>query len=137
MPTILRPGHITATDLAPVIGAVQTRTAFTPATTAVASPGQHEIHYAPRTPAYRFEPRQKSSIPAEPVGILTLTVGDLPASAHVVHMPANPSDYAHHLYASLRRLDAMNLPALYIEMPPDKAQWSAVRDRLTRATRLL
>jgi L-threonylcarbamoyladenylate synthase len=48
-------------------------------------------------------------------------------------MPTDPDQYAHHLYATLRRLDAMNLPALYVEMPPDAPEWSAIRDRLTRA----
>jgi L-threonylcarbamoyladenylate synthase len=52
-------------------------------------------------------------------------------------MPTDPDQYAHHLYATLRRLDAMNLPALYVEMPPDAPEWSAIRDRLTRATRVL
>jgi L-threonylcarbamoyladenylate synthase len=137
VPTILRPGHITAADLAPIIGHVQTRTAVTPTTTAASSPGQHKIHYAPRTPAYRFDPHQQSSIPATPVAVLTLTTRDLPASAHVVPMPPNPTDYAHHLYATLHRLDTMNLPAIYIEMPPDAPEWSAIRDRLTRATRPL
>jgi L-threonylcarbamoyladenylate synthase len=134
--TILRPGHITAADLAPLIGAVQMSTAVTPTTTAAASPGQHEIHYAPRTPAYRFDPAQHSRIPA-PAGLMLLTSRHVEPSPHTIHMPANPTDYAHELYASLRRLDALNLPALYIEMPPDEPQWSAIRDRLIRATRPL
>ena len=137
VPTILRPGHITAADLAPLIGAVQMSTAVTPMTLAAASPGQQEIHYAPRTPAYRFDPRQKNLLPTTQVGILTLTMSELPAPAHTIQMPTEPADYAHHLYASLRRLDALNLPALYVEMPPDEPAWSAIRDRLTRATRPL
>jgi L-threonylcarbamoyladenylate synthase len=112
------------------------RTTVTPTSLAAASPGQHEIHYAPRTPAYRFDSRQKNLLPTQ-VGILTLTISDLPAPAHTIQMPTDPADYAHHVYASLRRLDAMNLPALYIEMPPDEPKWSAIRDRLTRATRPL
>jgi L-threonylcarbamoyladenylate synthase len=68
---------------------------------------------------------------------MLLTSRHVEPSPHTIHMPANPTDYAHELYASLRRLDALNLPALYIEMPPDEPQWSAIRDRLIRATRPL
>jgi len=32
-------------------------------------------------------------------------------------------------------IDAMEVAAIFIEMPPDEPQWAAVRDRLRRATR--
>jgi len=38
------------------------------------------------------------------------------------------------LYRLLRALDSANYRALLIEMPPDAPEWSAVRDRLMRAT---
>jgi hypothetical protein len=31
-------------------------------------------------------------------------------------------------------LDAQQLRAIYVVMPPDAPQWAAVRDRITRAT---
>jgi hypothetical protein len=50
--------------------------------------------------------------------------------------PNNPADYAHRRYALLRKLDALHLQALYIEIAPDP-HWSAVRDRLTRVAKAL
>jgi L-threonylcarbamoyladenylate synthase len=49
-------------------------------------------------------------------------------------MPAGPADYAKHLYAVLRELDEMRLAAIYVQMPPDRPEWAAVRDRIIRAT---
>jgi L-threonylcarbamoyladenylate synthase len=43
--------------------------------------------------------------------------------------------YARHLYEVLRGLDAMDLTAIFIELPPDEPQWTAVRDRIIRATK--
>jgi hypothetical protein len=34
----------------------------------------------------------------------------------------------------LRELDAMDLAAIFIELPPDQPEWAAVRDRIIRAT---
>jgi L-threonylcarbamoyladenylate synthase len=49
-------------------------------------------------------------------------------------MPNDPAAYAQHLYAVLRELDGMGLKAIFVEMPPDRAEWGAVRDRLMRAS---
>jgi L-threonylcarbamoyladenylate synthase len=60
-------------------------------------------------------------------------------------LPDDPARYARGLYAAIRDVDAAlaNLPAasadtvILIEMPPDRPEWAAVRDRLLRATRPL
>jgi L-threonylcarbamoyladenylate synthase len=52
----------------------------------------------------------------------------------IVAMPNDPAEYARHLYAVLRELDGMKLHTIYVEEPPDRPEWSAVRDRLRRAT---
>jgi L-threonylcarbamoyladenylate synthase len=44
------------------------------------------------------------------------------------------SAYAHDLYANLRALDAMGAAEIAIEDVPATEAWSAVRDRLVRAT---
>ena len=49
-------------------------------------------------------------------------------------MPNDPPEYARHLYSVLRELDGMNLRTIYIEMPPDKPEWAAIRDRVRKAT---
>src|SRR5438270_320166 len=93
------------------------------ATTPAKSPGQSAKHYAPRTPAFRFHPRDR--------GKLDMT------EAAIVELTLDPETYARNLYARLRLLDAQQLRAIYIEMPPDLPEWAAVRDRLLRATQPL
>ena len=51
-----------------------------------------------------------------------------------IEMPDNPEDYARRIYSWLRYLDTKRLSAIYIEELPDTPEWTAVRDRLTRAT---
>ena len=55
----------------------------------------------------------------------------------IVTMPRDAGQYARHLYDALRLLDAMDLAAIYVEMPPETPDWLAVRDRLLRATTLI
>ena len=47
-----------------------------------------------------------------------------------VAMPGEPEGYAEHFYAVLRELDGMGLRTIYVEMPPDRPEWEAVRDRI-------
>jgi L-threonylcarbamoyladenylate synthase len=46
---------------------------------------------------------------------------------------AEARQYAHDLYATLRKLDRSGCELLIIEAPPPEPQWEAVRDRLQRA----
>jgi L-threonylcarbamoyladenylate synthase len=48
-------------------------------------------------------------------------------------MPLDADPYAAELYRVLHQLDAENWPWIAVEMPPDAPDWSAIRDRLTRA----
>jgi L-threonylcarbamoyladenylate synthase len=134
-PAILRPGAISREQIQSIIGPVSLAPVTKDSSTPAPSPGQHEIHYAPRTPAFRFDPSQRRAIPIGRVAVVTLDPRI--ESEVVIHMPATPHEYARRLYSVLRDLDGLNLPAIYIELPPDKPEWLAVRDRLRRATRPL
>ena len=122
-PTILRPGGASREEIEQLIGPVQMKTMLAEASTPASSPGQQPIHYAPRTPAFRFHPRDR--------GNLDMT------NAAIVELTLDPESYARNLYARLRLLDQQGLRAIYIEMPPDLPEWAAVRDRLMRATKTL
>jgi L-threonylcarbamoyladenylate synthase len=122
-PTILRPGGISREQIEQVIGPVQMKAILAEASTPTASPGQHPVHYAPRTPAFRFDPRDRTNLDT--------------TNAAVVELTLDPETYARNLYARLRMLDQQGLRAIYIEMPPDLPEWAAVRDRITRATKPL
>ncbi|MDB5328809.1 MAG: threonylcarbamoyl-AMP synthase [Phycisphaerales bacterium] len=117
---VLRPGGITAEAIAKVLNSTMD-VAAAGATDILRSPGQLEVHYAPRTPAFRFEAHERLGI-------------DL-VDAVVLEPTLDPSTYARNLYARLRMLDTQGLRAIYIELPPDTAAWRAIRDRLMRATR--
>src|ERR1700683_4094491 len=55
-PMILRPGAISRQRIEELIGSVTEFTGTISPTEAAPSPGLHEIHYAPLTPAFRFGP---------------------------------------------------------------------------------
>jgi L-threonylcarbamoyladenylate synthase len=48
--------------------------------------------------------------------------------------PLDSAGYAHQLYANLRALDARQADEIWIETPPDGPDWTAINDRLRRAT---
>lgn len=142
-PRILRPGGISREQIESVLGPVDMLGGFTDPAHPAASPGQHRRHYAPKAAAYRFEAGQRALVAkwrAEHRGQswAVLVVGDdaLPGGQeNVIAMPADPAGYAHRLYSTLRKLDQQQVQTIWIEMPPDRQEWTAVRDRLRRATR--
>lgn len=120
-PRILRPGQVTANQIKAVVGSVIDQTgAMVSKDIPALSPGQHEKHYAPRTPAYRIEAHQAAQLDLTDAALMPLTL--------------DPETYARNFYARLRLLDTQNLRAIYVEMPPDQPEWSAIRDRIQRAT---
>jgi len=138
-PKILRPGSITRGQIEAVVGCVREFVGHVERHLPAASPGQHEVHYAPVTPAFRFD--SSGGAPPETRGSDAMVVlGDEPGSrdqGRVTVMPRDPAAYARQLYAVLRRIDAIGAGRILIEMPPDRPEWAAVRDRLMRAARPL
>jgi L-threonylcarbamoyladenylate synthase len=125
VPHILRPGAVTREQIEVVLGPVEVSTRSLPADarSPAVSPGQHERHYAPRTPAFRVDPAQLRDLDLTDAALIDLTL--------------DPESYARNFYARLRLLDQQQLGAIYIVMPPAASEWAAVRDRITRATRPL
>lgn len=117
-PRILRPGAVTREQIEKLIGPIEVSRVLAEATKPLSAPGQLAVHYAPRSPAYRFERTQEI-----PKDAAILRVGLLSAAG-----------YAQQFYARLRELDAKRPAAIYIEMPPNEPLWAAVRDRIIRAT---
>jgi L-threonylcarbamoyladenylate synthase len=119
--TLLRPGMISLGDI---------ERESVAADQAHPAPGMHPKHYSPRTPL-----------------ILVKTPGPLPdrrgaylwwneagLTARSVRMPADPSAYAARLYSVLHDLDREGWPWIAVEAPPDEPEWTAVLDRLRRAS---
>lgn len=122
-PAILRPGGVSREQIEAIIGPVLYEHRVIHINQTAVSPGQQSIHYAPHTPAYRFESAERSKLDA--------------TRASVIECDTDPIAYARTLYERLRLLDGQGLRAIYVEMPPDDPRWLAVRDRLMRATRPL
>jgi L-threonylcarbamoyladenylate synthase len=138
-PTILRLGGVSREQIEAVIGQVAVFSGAMSRGEAAASPGQSSLHYAPRTPTFRFETSQRGQIDIDvggsKCGLVVLSPMDVVKKwGRIIALSCEPEVYARHLYEVLRELDAMDLAAIFIELPPDKPQWAAVRDRIIRAS---
>lgn len=134
-PTVLRLGAIPVEKIAAVLG----RTPAIGGAQSPRAPGSLAAHYAPRTPARLLGSAELraavSSNPAAHIAVLAHSMAQPPAFEGVwFDAPAHDAAYAHELYANLRALDALAADEIWIEAPPDGPEWSAVRDRLRRAT---
>jgi L-threonylcarbamoyladenylate synthase len=139
VPTILRPGGVSQKQIEFILGPIKVREGQAAGDAPSNSPGQLPVHYAPRTRAIRFTTAQRGLIHpqtnAQSNGIVVLSPLQIFKKwGPIIAMPNDPAQYAKHIYAVLRELDDMNLHTIYVELPPDKPEWAAIRDRLCRAT---
>jgi L-threonylcarbamoyladenylate synthase len=131
-PVLLRPGSISKAQLEEALHSkVGVKKSSSPRHS-----GALERHYAPKTPAllvpaYALDAeiaRRKSA-----VAVLAFSRPDERVD-YWIRMPRESRAYAQRLYAALRELDSAGCGAILIEMPPEAAEWDAIRDRLSRAT---
>ncbi|MGE5088685.1 MAG: L-threonylcarbamoyladenylate synthase [Candidatus Levyibacteriota bacterium] len=136
-PLLLRPGGIGADAVARVLG----RAPVAGGASAPRASGTLASHYAPRTPsalvsgeALRAELVQLADRD-ERVAVLARDIAIPEGFDGVwIRAPRDAVAYARALYANLRRLDAAGADAILIEDVPADRAWTAVRDRLMRAT---
>jgi L-threonylcarbamoyladenylate synthase len=143
--TILRPGGVSREQIEKIVGPVRVRSKIVEAQPA-ASPGLGSVHYAPNARAWRFTLDQADlalnlSKSSHSWAAILLTAELVPVfRAHfgrINLMPGDPNEYARRFYSALREADQPPVSDIVIELPPDDARWTAVRDRLGRATRPL
>ncbi len=137
-PALLRLGAIPAEKIAAALGRAPRMPA---AASAPRAPGTHAAHYAPRTPARLVSSSEllgalgRLGGPGAHIAVLAHSVAQPPSFEGVwFDAPAHNAAYAQALYANLRAIDALAADEIWIETPPDGPEWSAVRDRLRRAT---
>jgi L-threonylcarbamoyladenylate synthase len=149
VPTILRPGAITAEQISELIGRVESRVGVVSASEAASSPGQQAVHYSPMTATFRLDEEDLDCVRRflrERVGRrkifliipgteLGRAVSESLMSDEIVAMPSTPREYGPSLYASLHRADEAGVEAIWVQKPPDGPEWNAIVDRLMRATR--
>lgn len=145
LPIILRPGAISAMEIARALGertvSAAGRDAAADEGAPMPSPGMMASHYAPRTPASlasREEIARALREAREPIAALVIGLGagvGNSQSARVIVMPASEEAYAARLYAALREADASGASSILIERPVGVGgMWEAIHDRLRRAT---
>ncbi|MGO8672485.1 MAG: L-threonylcarbamoyladenylate synthase [Capsulimonadaceae bacterium] len=140
-PTILRPGMVTAKQIAAALGApVVTEDGLPlagPPLTPARSPGMMRRHYAPRTPLRISEDAWSEAMAAEPGSVAVLTHAPYPVSGSpavtAIALPAEPGAYAAGLYEALHRLDQSGAGMILVQAPPVASGWEAIHDRLQRA----
>jgi len=134
-PLILRPGGVTREELEAALGqAVEVRAS----SARPLSPGQLERHYATRTPLALLAGKAPPS-PGAPgrVGLLAFAsppAGPGYAAVEVLAPDGRLATAAAHLFAALRRLDALGLDLIVAEPVPEEGLGRAILDRLRRAT---
>jgi L-threonylcarbamoyladenylate synthase len=139
VPVLLRPGAITRDDIERACGQ-RPLSKEELSTQAPRASGTLLAHYAPNAKVRLMETRQLQAA-------LDILGPDAPALA-IYHrsplrstarqlqlraMPASAADAARQLFGDLRALDALGVPLIWVETPPDSADWEGVRDRLQRA----
>jgi L-threonylcarbamoyladenylate synthase len=136
-PRVLRPGAISAEDLSATIGAeVAVAQRFADVGSALTSPGQMEVHYAPRTRTVRVEVHRLASVGwPERAALLVVGWPDCTSVCGPLFRVdlSTPSEAARALYETLHRWDELGLEQIVIVPPPDRPEWRAVRDRILRA----
>jgi L-threonylcarbamoyladenylate synthase len=134
---VLRPGAITAQQLADVLGCpVVGQTEQSPRVS-----GSLKAHYAPTTPLTLCDQTDLSKVIerwlATNAGRLAVMTRQSNPVTHAridyLLMPDDPTAYARLLYATLRQVDTLGVTTLLCEAVPKEDAWAAVSDRLNRA----
>lgn len=134
-PVLLRPGQISADQIAGVIGVLPRR----PDAAAPRASGTLDAHYAPLTPVALVDANRladilkKLEVAGRRVALMRRSVAAASGVVKQVKLPDAPEGYAHDLYAVLRELDAAHADIILVEAAPADAQWQGVNDRLSRA----
>lgn len=139
-PRILRPGMVSAQQIAHVLGRdVGTAVTMSEGDAPLQSPGQLASHYAPRTPMWIVRPEDLRAAIARWPSVAVLSLAGAVSAGESVHRVLMPSEdllYAAALYRALREADGMQTMAILVEAPPGNTEiWQAIWDRLRRAGR--
>ncbi len=105
---------------------------------AMSSPGQMALHYAPMARVSLVEPSAiRSRAIGEKWGLIVLG-RDVPPGIGNPHSRVDwndPAEAEHLLYATLHDWDELGIEFIDVILPPAEDAWHAVRDRLWRASR--
>lgn len=135
VPVLLRPGMVTPAQIEAVCGQpLRARDEAAPRAS-----GTLESHYAPRAKVRLMTAQQLQPaldlLGADARHIAVYARAGLRTARGVAQrrMPYDAAACAQELFAVLRTLDATGVKLIWVETPPEGAEWDGVRDRLQRA----
>lgn len=130
-PHLLRPGMLSRQDIETVIGPVELAGRVENGERGPhVSPGMHRRHYSPATRLVLVQ----GGAPLPAGRGVYLWLEHAAGAEKCIAMPGDPADYAAVLYATLYREDKEGWDWIAVESPPPSPEWSAVTDRLWRAS---
>lgn len=131
VPTILRPGGITAGQIEAVIGEVRSGRGLSESE-APKSPGMKYRHYAPSAKVVIFS--DMSEVRGDNIGVMAFDrdAGNFGGAA-VFKLGSTPEDAAQRLFRGLRELDKLGVDTIYAPEIPSGDEWRAVKNRLYKA----
>jgi len=135
VPRLLRPGWIGRDRLEQALGG-EVAAAPLDDTSVPRAPGRRARHYAPSQPLELVDADELAARVQDLGASRVAVLAPAPALAGVARWfsaPAEPDQYAHHLYESLHRMDASGAERLLVQRPPRGPLWAALHDRLERA----
>jgi L-threonylcarbamoyladenylate synthase len=126
MPSILRPGGITAAMINDLLG-IQIEVFVKNNSDQIRAPGLLESHYSPKAKVYL------SGTPSSGDGFIALSKFPTPPGVIRLASPATNEEYARNLYKGLRLADSKNLNNVFVIPPIGDDISVAVCDRLQKA----
>ena len=131
VPTILRPGGISASRIEAVIGEVRSGRGLSESE-APKSPGMKYRHYAPRARVVIYG--DPSEVKGENVGVMAFEsrVAEFEGMP-LISLGSTPQDAARRLFKGLRELDKLGVDIIFAPRIPDGDDWAAVRNRLYKS----
>lgn len=134
-PVLLRPGMLTPARLEAIAGEpLRARDGASPRAS-----GTLESHYAPRAKVRLMDAKQLRAAfqvlgsDAKHIALYARSPIEAARGLPRRRMPDDAAAAAQELFAVLRELDATGVRLIWVETPPDGAEWDGVRDRLARA----
>lgn len=132
-PRLLRPGAVTAEQLAEITGL-----AVSADPTDVRVPGSTQSHYAPTSQVMAVEADTLDDVLASldvgaTVGLIAPAGRKVISSVVRLASPTDDDEYARQLYSALRQGDSLSLDIVVAVLPQETGVGRAVRDRLLRA----
>lgn len=137
-PTILRPGVVTHTQIARVLGrevGIAGQITGQGDGGVARSPGVIGAHYQPSKPTLLKDTSEIGGADSD-VYLIAWSIGSCDSSGGFTRLPPDAAGYAHGLYKAMHEADDSDASAIWIERPPesdDTHLWHAIMERITRA----